>query len=464
MKIVVFFRYTFKYVLLLILLLGGNKLMLAQCPLNLDFEVGNFSGWQLFSGSFNGSVYNMMPTIPVAGRHDLISAATSPARDPWGNFSKLCPNGSGYSIRMGLENDGRTADQVTYTFTIPAGQNQFSLIYNYAIVINNSGGHPASIQPRLTVSVRNVTDNTIDLCSSFDIAYSTANPLPGFQNSPSNPNIKFKPWAANSINLNGNAGKTIELSFTTTGCGAQPNGSHFGYAYIDLNSQCSSSFVGATFCPDDAFINVTAPFGYQGYEWWDAAFTTLLGNSQTINFTPPPPPGTQIAVILDPYNGYGCKDTLYADLLDTLTLQAQAGSDKLSCQNAPVQLGVNSQPGYVYSWSPVTGLSDPNISNPVASPSVTTQYVLTVKTAGGGCLNTDTVIVSAAVLDNTMLINGPTTGCILVPQPTTLQVAPADSIQWYLNGVAIPGATQPLYNVLQGGTYHATVFSFVGCS
>ncbi|MEO6539346.1 MAG: HYR domain-containing protein [Ferruginibacter sp.] len=41
-------------------------------------------------------------------------------------------------------------------------------------------------------------------------------------------------------------------------------------------------------------------------------------------------------------------------------------------------------PGYTYSWSPTTGLSDPAIANPVASPTVTTNYVLTV-TDSKGC-------------------------------------------------------------------------------
>ncbi len=41
-------------------------------------------------------------------------------------------------------------------------------------------------------------------------------------------------------------------------------------------------------------------------------------------------------------------------------------------------------PGYTYSWSPATGLNNPNIANPVASPTVTTIYVLTV-TDSKGC-------------------------------------------------------------------------------
>jgi gliding motility-associated-like protein len=460
-----FLKAASKYVLLLVLFVAVNTGLKAQCPPNIDFELGDFTGWKCYSGTFNGVVsMNPFPIPPAPGRHDMISASTVPANDQWGNFPKLCPNGSNHSIRIGLETTGTTADRVVYTFTIPAGQNQFSLIYNYAIVINNAGGHAATIQPRLTVSVNNLTDNKIDTCSSFDIAYSNADTLPGFLPSPGNPNIKFKPWAANSIKLDGNAGKTIELSFTSTGCGAV-GGTHFGYAYLDLNAECSSSFIGAVFCPDDVFINVTAPFGYRTYKWWDITDPSItLATTQTINFTPPPPSGTVLKVAVAPYPRYGCPDTLTAVLLDTLTIQSNAGPDRLSCQNAPVQLGAPPKATYVYSWSPVTGLSNPNIANPIATPSVTTEYVVSTTSAGGGCLTTDTVLVKAVVIDNSMQVLGPTTGCITGANPTILEVMPEDSIQWYRNNVPIPAANQTQYNVVQSGTYRATLFSFTGCN
>jgi hypothetical protein len=49
--------------------------------------------------------------------------------------------------------------------------------------------------------------------------------------------------------------------------------------------------------------------------------------------------------------------------------------------------------GTTFSWSPTTGLSDPNIANPVASPGVTTTYTLTV-TGSTICQGTDTVTVT----------------------------------------------------------------------
>lgn len=66
------------------------------------------------------------------------------------------------------------------------------------------------------------------------------------------------------------------------------------------------------------------------------------------------------------------------------TVIAFAGADKTYNPSvAPVTIGgsptaVAGTPGYTYSWSPTTGLSDPNIANPTASPKETTTYTLTV--------------------------------------------------------------------------------------
>ncbi|MEA3497227.1 MAG: hypothetical protein U9R42_14465 [Bacteroidota bacterium] len=48
---------------------------------------------------------------------------------------------------------------------------------------------------------------------------------------------------------------------------------------------------------------------------------------------------------------------------------------------------------YTYSWSPSTGLSSTSVANPVAGPSATTTYILTV-TDGNGCINKDTIVLT----------------------------------------------------------------------
>lgn len=57
---------------------------------------------------------------------------------------------------------------------------------------------------------------------------------------------------------------------------------------------------------------------------------------------------------------------------------AIAGPDQTICPSpGGVLIGTSPTPGVNYQWSPVTGLSNPFISNPIASPTTTTTYTLT---------------------------------------------------------------------------------------
>ena len=62
--------------------------------------------------------------------------------------------------------------------------------------------------------------------------------------------------------------------------------------------------------------------------------------------------------------------------------KASAGENKTICSdNNPdngVYIGSPPVPGLIYSWTPVTGLDNPISSSPLANPSTTTQYTLTV--------------------------------------------------------------------------------------
>lgn len=71
------------------------------------------------------------------------------------------------------------------------------------------------------------------------------------------------------------------------------------------------------------------------------------------------------------------------------------------CSNKLLQLGTNASAGYVYNWSPATGLSDAATANPVLQYNntsdttiSTTYYVKTAFAASPGCFSTDSVKVS----------------------------------------------------------------------
>jgi len=456
----------YAHFLLLVILscLSGFRSFTQVCPPNIDFETGTFDNWTCYTGNVSaaGGVNTIFLTQsgPVPNQHTMYSAPSGET-DPFGGFPVNCPNGSGHSIRLGNNSGGGQAEGISYEFTIPAGRNVYSLIYHYAVVFQDPG-HEIYQQPRLEIEVTNMTDNQRLDCSSFTfIPFGSI--LPGFFVSPNQQDtteVWCKDWSAVSINLDNNAGKTIRLFFKTGDCTFTR---HFGYAYIDVNSECSSEFVGATYCPDDAFVNVTAPFGYQNYTWFDGGFTQTLGTSQSILFNPPPPVGTVIAVQVVPYNGYGCLDTLYAHLIDSLTVIAIAGRDTLSCNQDLVPIGANPKPGLMYSWTPSTGLTDPMIANPQAGPLLTTSYILTTSSAGGGCATRDTVVVEASTIDTSIRVVGRLQYCITSGDSAVFYVQPTDSIQWLRDNFPINGQTGIRYRANQSGNYRAILYNDKGC-
>jgi len=68
-------------------------------------------------------------------------------------------------------------------------------------------------------------------------------------------------------------------------------------------------------------------------------------------------------------------------LIDVVSVVATAWPDTLICPSIPVQLGATG--GVTYAWSPAAGLSDPSSSTPLAIPSSTTSYTVTVTDAIG---------------------------------------------------------------------------------
>ncbi|RMF46209.1 MAG: hypothetical protein D6750_10670, partial [Bacteroidetes bacterium] len=89
------------------------------------------------------------------------------------------------------------------------------------------------------------------------------------------------------------------------------------------------------------------------------------------------------------------------NVIGGLAHPVDAGPDATICQGQSVTLNgsVGGPPGDIQSiqWVPATGLSNPNILNPVASPTSTTTYTLEV-TFVGGCRRRDQVTVTVLPL------------------------------------------------------------------
>lgn len=295
--------------LLLFLLASPGLEAQTGCPPNIGFEEASFANWECFGGSISrAGDLTLVPGPPLAGIHTIYRKQSNPGVDLFGNFPKSCPNGSNYSIQLGNAVPGSGAERISYTLTVPPNQDDYSIIYNYAVVIQNPD-HLSFEQPKFTSKVFDVAENKYIDCASFEFIAS-AN-LPGFQVSDYQRDVFFKPWSAVTINLFGLAGKTLRLEFTNNDCAL---GGHFGYVYLDVNENCNSPISGTVLCPGDANLTLTAPSGFEGYNWYNASVTQLLGTGPVLHISPAPLVTTTYALQIIPYPGLGCLDTLYTTI------------------------------------------------------------------------------------------------------------------------------------------------------
>ncbi len=368
----------------------------SQCPPNIGFESGNFDHWECSIGSISASngVISLNTSGPVFGRHTLLQNTTPQGLDQYGDFPINCPNGSGYSIQLGNSGTGRQAEQVSYTFTIPDNLNNYSIIYNYAVVFQNPS-HAEWEQPKFTANVFDVTNNTYIGCSSF--SYAASANLPGFKQSVQRDSIFYKPWTPVTIKLSGYAGRTIRIEFTTNDC---TRGGHFGYAYVDVNENCSSPISGNVHCITDSVQTLTAPFGFAGYRWFNADFSKVLSTEQTLKLTPPPVAGTIFAVEVTPFQDQGCIDTVYTTIAaseEVLDLRVPTGTI-VTCISNPVDLTsklitAGSSGGLSLSY-----YTDPSQLNYLATPKLVSAsgvyYIKAVNSVGCTIMKPVTLVIS----------------------------------------------------------------------
>ena len=79
---------------------------------------------------------------------------------------------------------------------------------------------------------------------------------------------------------------------------------------------------------------------------------------------------------------------------------ADAGEDTTIYAGDTVQIGGAGVSGNTYSWSPSIGLSSATVARPLASPSDSAMFVITVVNSTTGCIKQDTVRVNVLPGEN----------------------------------------------------------------
>ncbi len=285
----------------------------------------------------------------------------------------------------------------------------------------------------------------------------------------------------------------------------------------------------ATICPGEVVQFNNASLGSPtAYEWsfpGGVPATSTL-NNPVVQY----PTAGQYDVILTITNANGTSTATRTNFVTVYSLpNAFAGVDQSFCAGGSAQMQATG--GSTYQWLPATGLSNPNIANPVASPGSSTLYTVIV-TSGQGCTASDAVqvnVVSAPTIElsvtdpvlcgndtltitasgadlytwspnlfissasgatvevwppsnftwtvtgnNTIGCSGQTTVSVTVSAaPATPVITWADMVlsstsgpnyQWYLDGVAISGATAQTWTPTVNGNYTVEVTNANGCS
>jgi len=252
-------------------------------------------------------------------------------------------------------------------------------------------------------------------------------------------------WTPSTGLSNANVANPIASPTTTTTYNVQvTNGTCSSIASVTVTVTNLSINAGSdvTICSGET-ANLNASGGTT-YSWSPTIGLTNPNVANPVAF----PTSTTTYTVTATTNGCSSTDQL---TVTVATPTISAGADISICDGQSVQLSVNG--GSNYTWSPSTGLDNPNISNPTASPNTTTSYTVTGIVAG--CATSDVILVT--VNSNPIV---PTVS----PNGIEIQSSPAFAYQWNYNGTPIVGGTLQNLFPANAGSYTVTVFNANGCS
>ncbi len=153
-------------------------------------------------------------------------------------------------------------------------------------------------------------------------------------------------------------------------------------------------------CAGNSTIIGGSPSATGGTSPYTYAWSPAIGLDDASAANPIATPGATTSYVLTVSDVKGCSDTDTVLVTINPNPTAAAGADTAICAGGSASLGGSPSASggaapYTYAWSPATGLNDASAANPIATPSATTSYILTV-TDAKGCVDTDTVFVTVS--------------------------------------------------------------------
>lgn len=188
---------------------------------------------------------------------------------------------------------------------------------------------------------------------------------------------------------------------------------------------------------------------------WQPAQTLNTNTGSTVIATPT---ASQIYMVTGA-NG-NCTDNATAVVTVSNPFTVNAGPDVSICAGSSTTLTATGGPaGSTYSWSPTTGLSNPNSASTTCNATTTTTYTVTV--TSNNCSATDVITVTVNP-NPTLATAGFPPACSNTCDGQVV-VIPSNGTQPYSYAWS-NGCTTPSCNNLCPGTYSITVTDAMGCT
>jgi gliding motility-associated-like protein len=387
---------------------GTNPSTFASSCGNLDFEDGDFTGWQGYEGNNqNSNTPLTLVTGPILPPTNLNSAETScnyfsilnTGTDPISGATVPSPLG-GYCARLGGENrnlgsglggcndtpsgsQNNTAGEVLETtFTVTTANTAFQ--YAFMFVYLDDGSHTNGQQPYFKIEVLDQNSNPINCLNYYQQGNNGTAPAgyttDGFDD------YYTTTWKVSSLNLLPYLNKPVTIRFTVAGCYAT---AHFGYAYVDCKCAPLELIIPTSVCQGQNGTLIAPPQSDGTYAWTGPSIVSG-GTKDTVTVNQP---GTYSVTIT---NQQGCSYTIDTTIAfypnPTITVNSPT-----TCAGNAVTLNANSTNAgtLAYTWNPLTNLSNMQDSTVTATVNSNTSYTVT-GTSVHGCTNTAVSTISTS--------------------------------------------------------------------
>ena len=349
-------------------------------PYSYTWSPGNLTG--ATQTSLNAGTY----TILVKDANQCTTTETVSITQPiaiTGNITTT-PTGCGNSVGSAtvIANGGTPAYTYSWGPTAGTGTSISGLAAgNYSVIITDSKGCKVTV---------NTSINTTGTGPTLSVASQT------------NANCGNTSNGGATINATGTAPYTYTWS-PSGGNAATASGLSGGSytVFVADGSLCLSTINVNITQPPPIVVTVTSTPANCGFYDGTATATASGGNAPltylwSVNTNSATATGlssgTYSVLITD---ATGCSATGFVNVNSVGTLTVNVGNDATIFEGQSTQLNANAPYGSYVVWTPTTGLSCSTCTNPIASPTITTEYC--ALTTIGSCTNSSCVVVNVEV-------------------------------------------------------------------